>query len=55
MAQTGESVRLILRNARITTMDPALPEAQALAVSGAHIAAVGREADVMKVWQERPD
>lgn len=38
---------LILRNARIATMDPARPAAQALAISGDEIAALGTDAEVM--------
>jgi predicted amidohydrolase YtcJ len=38
---------LILTNARITTLDPALPEAEAIAMRAGRVLAVGREADVM--------
>jgi predicted amidohydrolase YtcJ len=38
---------LILRNARIATMDKARPEAAALAIAGTDIAAIGSEAEVM--------
>lgn len=38
---------LILRNARIATMDRARPEAQAIAITGAEIASVGSNAEVM--------
>ena len=38
---------LIIKNARITTLNPAQPEAEALAVSGADVLAVGDEASVM--------
>jgi predicted amidohydrolase YtcJ len=38
---------LVLRNARVLTMDPALPEAEAVAIDGDVIAAVGTDADVM--------
>ena len=37
---------LILRNARVTTLDPALPEAEALAVRDGHFLAVGAERDM---------
>jgi predicted amidohydrolase YtcJ len=43
MARTAD---LILRNGRISTGDPARPEAAALAVSAGRIAAVGDEGDV---------
>jgi len=48
-AQGVAGVRLIVRNARITTMDSGTPEAQALAVSGGRFVAVGAEAEVMKL------
>jgi len=38
---------LIIRNARITTLDPARPQAQALAVADGRIVAIGSEAEVM--------
>jgi len=38
---------LIVRNARITTLDPRLPSASALAVGGGCIIAVGSDAEVM--------
>ena len=38
---------LVLRNARVLTMDPALPEAEAVAIDGDVIAAVGSDADIM--------
>ena len=38
---------LILRNARISTMDPAQPEAQAIAVADGRVLAIGDEASVM--------
>ncbi|MGH8043880.1 MAG: amidohydrolase family protein, partial [Stenotrophomonas sp.] len=37
---------LLIRNARITTLDPRLPQADALAVVDGRIAAIGVEADV---------
>ena len=41
-----EPATLVLRNGRIVTVDQARPEAQALAVRGTTIAAVGSEADI---------
>ena len=38
---------LILRNARIATVDRSQPQAQALAVSGGRFVAVGADAEVM--------
>ena len=39
---------IILRNGRITTLDPTRPEATAVAVKDGLFAAVGDEADVMR-------
>jgi len=47
MSATSSSPSLIIRNARITTLDPAQPEATALAVRDGVIAAIGDEASVM--------
>jgi len=44
---------LIVRNARITTLDSAQPEAEALAVHDGLVAAVGDEAAVMKLKGEK--
>jgi len=49
VAQTQPVITTILRNARITTMDAATPEAEALAISDGRIAAVGSDAEVMKL------
>ncbi len=38
---------LIVRNARITTLHPALPSASAMAVAGGSISAIGSDAEVM--------
>ncbi len=38
---------LIVRNARITTLDPQTPSAQAIAVTGGKVAAIGGDAEVM--------
>lgn len=38
---------LIVRNARITTLDPALPSASAIAMAGGRISAIGSDAEVM--------
>ncbi|MEM6750147.1 MAG: amidohydrolase [Planctomycetota bacterium] len=43
----GAQATMIVRNARITTMDTAMPEAQALAVRGNRFVAVGGEDAVM--------
>jgi predicted amidohydrolase YtcJ len=48
MAQAGlPEAELILRNARITTLDPALPSAEAVAIRDGKVLAVGRDQDVM--------
>jgi len=47
MSATSSSPSLIIRNARITTLDPVQPEATALAVRDGVIAAIGDEASVM--------
>ncbi|MFG6081057.1 amidohydrolase [Paracoccus litorisediminis] len=39
----------ILTDGRITTLDPACPEAEALAISGGRIAAVGSNRDIMRL------
>jgi len=44
---------LIVINARVWTGDPAAPEAEAVAVTGDRIAAVGRRADVEKLRGDR--
>src|SRR5579864_2716761 len=41
---------LVLTNARVLTMDPAQPEAQAVAIGGGRILAVGSD-DAMLAWQ----
>lgn len=51
-AQQGQEApmpRTILHNGRITTLDGALPEAQALAVSGGLIEAVGSNEEIMRL------
>ena len=45
-AQTEASVTTLIRNARITTLDPGMPEAEALAVREGRVLATGTEADV---------
>lgn len=47
MTDSG-TAELVLRNARITTLDPAQPTATALAVTGGSISAIGAEAEVMR-------
>jgi len=44
----GQPADLILRNGKIVTMNPAAPAAQAIAIRGGRIVAVGSEADVSK-------
>lgn len=44
---------LIIRNARITTMDPARPEASAIAIAGAEITALGSDAEMMALGAAR--
>ncbi len=46
-AKDSVMIDLVIRNARITTLDPRNPHAQALAVAGGRIVAVGSEAEVM--------
>jgi hypothetical protein len=46
-AQTGAAPDLIVRNARITTMDRSRPEARALAIRDGRFLAVGPEAEVL--------
>ncbi|MGO4611152.1 amidohydrolase, partial [Variovorax sp. 2RAF20] len=41
---------LVIRNARITTLDPQQPHAQALAVQNGRIVAVGSDEDIMRGW-----
>ena len=40
--------QLIIKNARITTLDPAQPEAEALAIANSEVLSVGDEASVMR-------
>ena len=44
----GQPADLILRNGKIVTMNPAAPTAQAIAIRGGRIVAVGGEADISK-------
>jgi predicted amidohydrolase YtcJ len=46
----GPAADLIIRHARIWTVNPAQPQAQAVAVLGERIVAVGADADIMR-WQ----
>ena len=41
---------LVIRNARITTLDPQRPHAQALAVQEGRIVAVGSDEEIMRGW-----
>ena len=43
----------IIRNARVTTLDPARPDAEAVAVRGGVILATGAEADIMRLADAR--
>ena len=45
-ASRGTQADLVVRRANVLTMDPAAPNAEALAVSGLHILAVGSNADI---------
>ncbi len=45
-AQTDPAMTTLIRNARVTTLDPARPEAEALAVQNGRILATGNESDV---------
>ncbi len=49
-AQAKPAADLIIRNAKIWTVDPALPLAQAVAILGERIVAVGSNEDVAS-WQ----
>jgi len=48
--QSKRMSTLVIRNARITTLDPAMPHAEALAVQDGRIVAVGTNEEVMKGW-----
>ncbi len=48
-----EPVTLILANGKVWTENPEQKEAEAIAVSGKHIIAVGSTADILKLKQER--
>lgn len=43
---------LILRNGRITTLDPSNPEAEAIAIRDGRVAAVGDEAEIMSLARD---
>jgi predicted amidohydrolase YtcJ len=47
-ASGSRAADLVIHNARVTTLDPARPHAQALAVSGARIAAVGADEEILR-------
>ena len=47
-AATAAPADLVLRNGKIVTMDSALPEAQAIAITGDRITAVGTDADIQQ-------
>jgi predicted amidohydrolase YtcJ len=44
----GSAAELVLTNGRVVTMDPNLPEAQAVAISGDRIVAVGTAAEIQR-------
>ena len=44
-----DTADLVLRNGRVVTVDPAQPEAQAVAIKGDRIVAVGTDADVLRL------
>ena len=46
-ASAGDPIDLLLTNGRIATLDPARPQAEALAVRGGRIVAVGSTAEVL--------
>jgi hypothetical protein len=48
-APAGEAASLVLRNGRIVTVDSALPEAQAIAMRGSTILAVGSNAEINRL------
>jgi len=48
--QSKRMSTLVIRNARITTLDPAMPHAEALAVQDGRIVAVGTNEEVMRGW-----
>src|SRR5262245_2390132 len=48
-AQGSESPAIILRNGKVTTLDPEKQSASAIAISGGRISAVGDEKDIMKL------
>jgi predicted amidohydrolase YtcJ len=47
VAMENKMVDLIVRNARITTLDPTLPNASAMAIGDGSIVAIGSDAEVM--------
>jgi len=49
----SQPTELIVRNARITTVDRDNPQAQALAVAGGKFIAVGDEAEIMATADKR--
>jgi len=44
----ARAAEIVIHNARVTTLDPARPQAQALAVSGGRIVAVGADEEVLR-------
>jgi len=48
-------VEIILHNARISTSDPAHPEAEAIAIKDGHIEAVGKENIIMRLAEQHTD
>ena len=48
-APAGEAATLVLRNGRIVTVDSTKPEAQAIAIRGSTILAVGTDAEINRL------
>lgn len=48
-AQVIEEVALVLRNGKVTTLDPAQPNASAVAIADGRIVAVGSDATILKL------
>ena len=52
-AQAVDAVTLILRNGKITTLDPARPNASAVAIADGRFVAVGDDGSIMKLADAR--
>ena len=53
-AEDKRAPDLIVINARVTTMDPSLPQAEAFAITGSYFSAVGRTSQVKSLAGPRP-